>query len=106
MNIIWFCLVSYGLTQMLVYGKIFDNIRPTEGKLGELFCCTMCMGFWVGLFLWMISGFTELFNYDSSIVTGFLLACASSGVSYAFSTVLGDEGLKIEIEKTESRRVL
>ncbi len=96
MNLIWFCLISYGLTQIIVYGSIFNTIRPASGKIGELFHCPMCMGFWVGFFLWLIKDFTELINFDDSIFTGFLCACASSGVSYILCTLFGDAGLKVE----------
>ena len=96
MYFIWFCLVSYGLTQIIVYGKIFDKIRPTEGRMGELFCCPMCMGFWVGLFLWFVKDYTQLFNFDNSFVTALLLGFASSAASYVGSMIFGDEGLKVE----------
>ena len=47
MSLIIFILAAYGLTQILVYGSIFDLIRPTTGKLGELFQCSMHF-YWVG----------------------------------------------------------
>ena len=96
MSFIWFCLVSYGLTQIIVYGKIFDKIRPTEGRMGELFCCPMCMGFWVGLFLWFVKDYTQLFTFDDSFITGLLLGFASSAAAYVGNVVFSDEGVKIE----------
>ena len=96
MSFVWFCLVSYGLTQILVYSSILRNIRPTEGFWGELFGCPMCMGFWVGVFLWLISGQTELFTFDSSLLTGLSLGFASSGSSYVLNMVFGDSGIKIQ----------
>ena len=96
MNLLWFCLAAFGLTQIFIYGSIFNNIRPTAGKLGELFHCPMCMGFWVGFFLWLINDFTKLINFDDSIFTGFLCACVSSGTSYVLCTLFGDSGVKIE----------
>ena len=51
MDLLYFILCSYGLTQILIYGSIFDSFRPKDGKLGELFRCPMCMGFWAGSFL-------------------------------------------------------
>ena len=51
MELITFILCAYGLTQIVVYGKIFNKIRPTKGRAGELFRCPMCMGFHVGWFL-------------------------------------------------------
>jgi|TARA_X000001388_G_scaffold74360_3_gene67247 hypothetical protein len=96
MNIIWFCLISYGLTQILVYGKILDPIRPKSGKLGQLLECPMCTGFWVGLFLWFVKDYTELFTFDDSLITAFLLGFAGSGAAYIPNVVFGDEGIKIE----------
>tara|TARA_Y100001938_G_C7757907_1_gene267167 strand:- start:24 stop:329 length:306 start_codon:yes stop_codon:yes gene_type:complete len=99
-NFIWFCLISYGLTQILVYGKIFDPIRPKSGKLGQLLECPMCTGFWVGLFLWFVKDYTQLFTFDDSIITAFLCACAGSGASYIPNVVFGDAGIKIEKKET------
>jgi hypothetical protein len=57
----------------------------------------MCIGFHVGWFLWLLNGFTELFTFDYSLVTAFVLSCASSGASYVMNMVFGDEGLNIKI---------
>ena len=81
MNFIWFCLISYGLTQLLVYGKIFDPLRPQSGKLGQLLRCPMCTGFWVGLFLWFVKDYTQLFTFDDSFITGILLGAAASAAA-------------------------
>ena len=96
LNLIWFILAAYGLTQILVYGTIFDRVRPTEGKLGELFRCPMCLGFWVGIFLWGINNQTELFTFEYTIANLFILGCVSSGTSYILNMIIGDCGLKIE----------
>lgn len=95
MNLIYFVLIAYGLTQILVYGKIFDKIRPTQGWMGELLSCPMCTGFWVGIFLWCLNPLTELINFDSSPITGLLLGFLSSGTSYIFNMVFGDNGINI-----------
>ena len=96
MTFIWFCLVSYDLTQILVYGKILDPIRPKTGKLGQLLECPMCTGFWVGLFLWSVKDYTQLFTFDNSFVTALLLGFAASAAAYVGNTVFGDEGIKME----------
>ena len=95
MNFIWFCLISYGLTQILVYGKIFDPIRPKSGKLGQLLKCPMCTGFWVGLFLWFVKDYTQLINFDDSFITAFLLGCAASAASFLGVMFMSDEGINI-----------
>ena len=95
MNFIWFCLISYGLTQILVYGKIFDPIRPKRGWFGQLLKCPMCTGFWVGLFLWFVKDYTQLFTFDNSFVTAFLLGCASSASAFLGGMLMSDGGINI-----------
>ena len=100
MELLAFILCAYGLTQGIVYGSIFNKIRPTKGKLGELFKCPMCMGFHVGWFLMLLSPFTELFNFDVTITNFFLLGWLSSGTSYVLNMVFGDEGIKYKYSQT------
>jgi hypothetical protein len=33
MSLLWFVLACYGLTQILVYGSIFNGLRPRHGFL-------------------------------------------------------------------------
>ena len=93
MDLLYFILSAFGLTQILVYGKVFDKIRPSY----HFFHCPMCVGFYVGLFLWAINDFTELFTFDYSIATAFVLSCIGSGVSYVLSMIFGDEGINFKI---------
>ena len=95
LELTYFILSAFGLTQILVYGSILNPIRPVKGKLGELFKCPMCMGFWVGLFLWSINPYTQLFSFDESPITAFLLGCISSATSYVLSMVFDDDGISI-----------
>jgi len=97
-SLLYFILTAYGLTQILVYGSIFDKIRPTKGWLGKLFSCTMCMGFWVGAFLFGINGYTELFTFEYTIANLFILGWLSSGTSYVFSMLISDDGIQISRE--------
>ena len=96
MELLYFILAAYGLTQILVYGHIFDGWRPTKGKLGGLFKCPMCMGFHVGWVLMLLSPFTELFSFDVSVANLFLLGWLSSGTSYVLNMIFGDNGVKHE----------
>lgn len=56
----------------------------------------MCTGFWVGLFLWFVKDYTQLFTFDNSFITGLLLGFAGSAAAYIGNTVFGDEGIKVE----------
>ena len=96
MDLLYFILCAYGVTYILVYGSIFNSIRPKNGKLGELFKCTLCTGFWVGVFLWSINSHTELFTFSYNLINGLLLGSLSAGTSYFISSVLDDFGLKIK----------
>ena len=95
MDLIYFILSSFGLTQILVYGKIFDSIRPKKGKLGELFHCPMCMGFWSGSFLFGINRYTELFTFEYSLANALIMGCLSSGTCYLMSVLINDFGVKM-----------
>ena len=95
MGLIYFILAAYGMTFILLYGSIFDAIRPTTGQFGKLFSCPLCLGFWVGAFLWSINGFTELFSFEYKITNAFLCGCISAGTSYFITMLLDDFGLKI-----------
>ena len=92
MELLYFILCAYGLTQILAYGSVFDKIRPKH----HFFHCPMCMGFWVGTFLVGINSYTELFTFDNNIINYFLLGCLSSGTSYVLCTLFGDNGVKHE----------
>lgn len=86
MNTLLFILACYGMTMILVYGKIFDSIRPKH----HFFACCMCMGFWVGIFNWFM--FSLSFNI-------FVAGCISAGTSYFLSRLIDDEGILIKLKK-------
>jgi len=81
MELLYFVLAAHGLTQILVYGSIFDKVRPTDGWIGKLLSCPMCTGFWVGVFLFGINGYTELFTYEYNLANLLILGWLSSGTS-------------------------
>lgn len=99
-NLLWFILCSYGLTQILVYGSLFNRIRPRKEWLkgaGELFHCPMCMGFWVGAFLFCISSHTELFTFEQNLVNLFICGWVSSGTSYIMNVLFCDNGIQLGV---------
>jgi len=90
MELLYFILASWGFTQVLVYGKIFDKFRPKDGFFGELFSCPMCTGFWVGIVHWFF------FDLQCGIIqAGFI----SSATSYVFCMLFNDFGLNIKVNK-------
>ena len=98
MELLHFVLAAYGMTFIIIHGHIFNKIRPpckSMGGFGRLFHCHLCMGFWVGVFLWGISPYTELFNFEYNIANLLILGCLSSATSYALNVVVSDSGIKI-----------
>tara|TARA_R110001583_G_scaffold43964_2_gene139658 strand:- start:180 stop:374 length:195 start_codon:yes stop_codon:yes gene_type:complete len=57
------------------------------------------MGFWVGVFLWSINHFTELFTFEYNLINALLVGCLSAGTSYFLSMILDDFGFKVRIKK-------
>ena len=99
MQLLMFVLASYGLTLILLYGSIFNSIRPKNGKLGELFKCPLCMGFWTGVFILFISSWSELFTYEVNLVNLLIMGWLSSGTSYFLDMVVDDSGIKLSGDK-------
>jgi len=54
MELIIWILAAYGMTQILVYGSIFDTLRDwiktNSTFFGDLISCVMCTSTWVGFF--------------------------------------------------------
>ena len=90
--LIYFVLCAYGLTQLVVFSRIFQKLRPSA----YFFHCPMCVGFWVGVLLLLLNPFTELFIFDVTWVNALLLGGISSGTSYALCMLVSDGGFQIE----------
>ena len=108
MDLIYFIFAAYGLTQILVYGSIFNKIRPKKYWLngfGKLFHCPMCMGFWVGTFLFGINKWTELFTFDYTLANAFILGWLSSGTCYLLGVLVNDFGFKLTFKNEGECRV-
>lgn len=86
MNLAIFILANYGMTMILVYGKIFDSIRPKH----HFFHCCLCTGFWVGAFNWF------MLDLQFNIFVG---SCLSAGTSYFISRLVDDDGVLIKLKK-------
>ena len=97
MNLLAFVLTAYGMTFIMVYGKIFEDVRPEKDytkKWNTLFHCPLCMGFWCSLFLFCINGYTELFTFEYSIANAFCLSCLGAVTTYLLSMIIDDFGIR------------
>jgi hypothetical protein len=95
MDLLVFILACYGMTMIIVYSKIFEKIREkirswNKDLLSYMIKCTMCMGFWVGIFNWFLLDLS--FNW-------FIAGCISAGTSYLLSRLADDDGLTIKVKK-------
>lgn len=93
MELIIFILICYGLTQVLTIGSIFNSIRPKH----EFFHCSMCVGFWVGVLVFLGFWFFQTPLFANIFVGSFLFGCLSSGTSYFLCKLISDDGLNIHI---------
>jgi len=61
-SLIYFILICYGISTIIVQSKLFKPLRKfIKGKsifLGTLIKCMMCTGFWVGLVVSLVIGFS------------------------------------------------
>lgn len=91
MSLVVYFLACFGATQIALYGKILDNFRPDI----ELFKCSMCTGFWIGIILYYLFGMSGKLDVNFWSFEFLLYGFASSGVSYVMVSLFNDEGLKI-----------
>lgn len=95
MTLLIFILACFGLTQILVYGKIFDDIRPEH----HFFHCPMCIGFWTGILfgipIILFGGFGISSHVFGKTLEIFMAGCISSGTSYALCCIFSDDGINI-----------
>jgi len=99
MDLAWFILTGYGLTQLIVYGSIFESarayIKTKSSFFGELVHCPMCTGFWTGVLLFGLNPFTELFTFELNLVNLLVCGWLGSGTSYLMNMVFTDKGLNL-----------
>ena len=94
MELLTFILASYGMTMILVYAKIFEQIREKIRSLdvellSYMIKCMMCMGLWVGIFNSFLIDVP--FNW-------FVAGCISAGTSYFISRLVDDDGILIKVK--------
>ena len=89
-DLIYFILCSYGITQIITTSSLLDKFRRDDKFWG----CPMCVGFWVGLLVYLLNPYTSLFSYEYSLFNTILLSFLSSGTSYILSILFGDFGFR------------
>lgn len=100
MELLLIILVGYSISNIIVFGSIFEGLRNTAEVyspefFGKLLGCMMCTPWWVGLFLSMgshITNYTQFspfYNYGLEIpaISIFLDACLISGTTWLIHTI-------------------
>ena len=100
--LIW-VLAAYGMSNILVYGSIFQGFRdgirnwgnsmlPFNGVakfIGELLSCMMCTSTWVGFFLGLTIFSPTLFLFETPIeYSWFFDGCMASGGVWALNAII------------------
>ena len=92
--------VAYGISNIIVFGSIFEKLREIAKIynpifFGKLLSCMMCTPWWVGFSLSLgsqITGFTQFspfYNYGLEYIplSIFLDSCLLSGTTWLIHTV-------------------
>ena len=95
-ELIVFILISYGISNIIVFGSIFGKFRNVMGVneenpkfLGKLFGCMMCLPFWVGVFLsiFFYSPSFDIMDGKYCFLSYFLDGCLASGCVWVIHTI-------------------
>lgn len=100
MGLLIFILLSYSISNIIVFGSILEGfrnfwVRVNPSFFGKLFNCMMCTPFYVGLGLSVGSYLTGLKQFSPTSSLGldiwflsiFLDSCLSSGTTWLIHTV-------------------
>jgi len=100
MEIILIILVAYSISNIIVFGSIFEGLREwselfSPNFLGKLFNCMMCTPFWVGFTLSLgsfLTGYTQFSPFYSGglecvYISVFLDSCLLSGTTWLIHTI-------------------
>lgn len=105
MDLLIYVLLAYGISNIMVFGSIFQKFRDVigvnddePGFFGKLFGCMMCLPFWVGIFLsltiysptYFLYGDATMYITPDSIYrpfTVFLDGCLTSGAVWLIHTL-------------------
>ena len=91
MELIYFILSTYGICgaiSIINYRYIKKEVKILE--------CPFCMGFWVGLKLFLLNGFTDLFTFDITIGNTILMAFIGGASTYILAMIIDDNGIRID----------
>ena len=86
-----FILCSFGMSWIIMFGSIFDRLRPDW----KIFKCGGCTGFWTGLLTYILFWLSNIHLFNNLYIGLFLFGCLSSGTTYILSTLFNDNGIQV-----------
>ena len=100
MEVLLIILVGYGISNIIVFGSIFESLREyaiafSPNFWGKLLSCMMCTPFWVGFFLSLgsvLTGYTQFspfysYKLECLWLSIFLDSCLISGTTWLIHTI-------------------
>jgi MFS family permease len=93
MNLIMWLFISYGMSNIMVFGSIFNTPREWITRksewFGKLVNCMMCLPFYVGIFMSLVlGGLTNKFFPCPWYMCLFFDAVLTSGLVYSFNVLV------------------
>lgn len=90
--ILWI-FMAYGMTSILVWGSIFNDVRifikANSKFFGDLISCTLCTSTWVGFFMSLCLGSISHFVFDTYyIINIFFDGMFTAGSVWAINTII------------------
>ena len=91
--LIFWALAAYGMTNILVWGSIFENQREWIKKhskfFGTLIGCTLCTATWVGFFMSLVfGGLTNHYFVGPWLSYLFFDGMFTAGVVWAINAII------------------
>ena len=106
MDLLYFILTVYGISgfiAMINYKYLTKLTRDSQGRFAKKYFkglkvleCPFCLGYWVGLILFLLNPCTNLFNFDLTFLNAVLVPFISAGTTYVLGTVIDDGGIRID----------
>lgn len=106
MKLFIFILIAYGLSNILIFGSLFENFRNKMDRIspkffGKLLSCFICLPTWIGFIgsylIWSPTlyyeivtssiNFFNLFIIPKELISTFLDGCLTSGVVWLIHTL-------------------
>ena len=93
MILLLWAFMAYGMTNILVWGSIFEKqrewIKSKSKFFGDLISCTLCTSTWVGFFMSIVLGsVSSLFFETWRIFNFFFDGMFSAGIVWAINAII------------------